>query len=307
MADLRFSIDRCDATLVGGWIDDDGPVAAIDIEIEGRWVCTLAPTVFREDLKEAGVGDGRRAFAFPLLGRLQPGENRITMRVNGNVFHETSLSLPPAVDDPSGHDVSQRRWRGDEPAASLTWGRLMTGDSLWNLYQTKRRFSVNDKILEIGPGYGRLLKTAIEREIPFASYTAVDLSVERVAKLCHEFQFPNVRVFRGDIDTWESDQSYDVVLCSGTFEHLHPDCRNALKNIRRQMAPRGQLFIDFIFAEYATRGFEPDGTYVRIYTRDELSSMFTECGFTVRGIERCRLGEGAAGTVDRSVIVADLS
>ena len=67
----------------------------------------------------------------------------------------------------NAHRRSQRRWRSDEIAPHLTWDRLMTGDSLWDLYQRRHDFNARDRILEIGPGYGRLLKTALERE--FAS------------------------------------------------------------------------------------------------------------------------------------------
>ena len=307
MAEVRFAIDRCDAALIGGWIDEGGPVEAIDIAINGGWACTLAPTILRPDLKQAGFGDGRRGFAFPLVGRLAPGENRVAVSFHGKTVHEGSIFLPPSVDDPTAHAVSQRRWRADETPAGLTWGRLMAGDSLWDLYQSRRKFSANDKILEIGPGYGRILKTAIERKIPFASYTAIDLSRDRVAKLSREFRIANIEFVQSDIETWEGDQPYDVVLCSGTFEHLHPDCRIALKNIRRQLAASAEVFIDFIDGKGASCGFEPDGTYVRVYTQDEISSIFTECGFTVRVLENCRLGEGSAGPVHRLVVVAGLS
>jgi 16S rRNA A1518/A1519 N6-dimethyltransferase RsmA/KsgA/DIM1 with predicted DNA glycosylase/AP lyase activity len=69
----------------------------------------------------------------------------------------------------------------------------MTGDSLWALYERYRQFTPNDKILEIGPGYGRLLKTALDRKIPFQSYAALELS-NRVDRLRREFDLENVLI-----------------------------------------------------------------------------------------------------------------
>jgi hypothetical protein len=43
--------------------------------------------------------------------------------------------------------ISQKRWSSDEPAAGLTWGSLMTGDSLFvqgdvDIRTTSSRFNV---------------------------------------------------------------------------------------------------------------------------------------------------------------------
>jgi SAM-dependent methyltransferase len=213
--------------------------------------------------------------------------------------------------------ISQRRWSSDEPAAGLTWGSLMTGDSLWVLYQKYREFSTDDKIFEIGPGYGRLLKTALERRIPFHSYTALELSKSRVDRLRCEFHLKNVHFIHGDVDTWTSSSSFDVVICSSTFEHLYPDCRKALKNIREYFTARGSVFIDFIgstrrqiFGNFGISlpkkigYFEPDGTYIRVYPKDQLFQLFTECGFRAQVIETCTLGKGNRGPVHRFVVVA---
>src|SRR5487761_1149180 len=161
----------------------------------------------------------------------------------------------------------------------------MSGDTLWDFYQKMRTFSAGDRILEIGPGYGRLLKTAIERNVAFSAYTALELSAARVAQLRAEFNLGTVRFVEGDIDSWVGDQPFDVVICSSNFEHLHPDCKRALRNIHEQLAPDGSVFIDFKQAEESTFSFEETGTYVREYTRDELVGVFRECAYAIRTIE----------------------
>lgn len=306
MSDLRFCIDRCDPSAIEGWIDVGNAVAAIEIVINGRWACTLAPVAYRPDLEAAGLGDGRRAFSFPLAGRLGPGQNLIAMGCDGKTLYEGRVMVveEAQADSADTHALSQTRWRGEEAPAGLTWGRLMTGDSLWDLFERHRRFRSGDHVLEIGPGYGRLLRTAIERKIPFASYTGVELSRARVSRLSEEFDLPNARFVEGDIDSWSGQRKYDVVLCSSTFEHLHPDCGAALRNIHRQLAAGGQVFIDFIAGEEPQRGFEPNGTYIRIYDRNEIAALFAKCGYAVKAIERCTLGTGAVGPVERLVVVA---
>jgi SAM-dependent methyltransferase len=223
------------------------------------------------------------------------------------------------------HSLSQRRWAGDEVPAELTWGRVMSGDSLWTLYQRYRQFTANDAILEIGSGYGRLLRTALELKVQFRSYTGLELSEARVDRLRQEFDLDTVGFVAADIDTWTSTSRFDVVICSSTFEHLHPDCRAALHNIRHHLAPGADVFIDFIGSvprrvfgidlasltskliqkmKFSARWFEPDGTYIRIYPVRELRDIFAECGYAVRAIEICTLGVGKGGPVIRLVVVA---
>jgi SAM-dependent methyltransferase len=213
--------------------------------------------------------------------------------------------------------ISQKRWSGDEPAAGLTWGSLMTGDSLWVLYEKYREFSSRDKIFEIGPGYGRLLRTALERKIPFHSYTGLELSQSRVDRLRREFPFENFQFVQGDVDTWTTSSRFDVVICSSTFEQLYPDCRTALRNVHQYLSADGSAFIDFIenTRRHIFRNlginlpkkivyFEPDGTYIKIYPKSAFSPLFAECGFTVRAIETCTLGKGNHGPVNRLVVIA---
>jgi 2-polyprenyl-3-methyl-5-hydroxy-6-metoxy-1,4-benzoquinol methylase len=306
MSNLIIYIDNLNNAEIAGWIDDDGPVPAIEIEIDGRWVCSLSPAVYRPDVEKGGIGDGRRGFVFPLAGRLGP-DSVVTVKRHGTVLYQDCIAdaaNPEALPEAQAHARSQRRWRADEPAQHLTWGRLMTGDSLWDLYQRWYDFTSRDQILEIGPGYGRVLKTAIARGVPFASYTAVELSQARVDRLSAEFPTEGVRFVQGDVDSWAGDKSFDVVICSSTFEHLHPDCRRALRNIHRQLSPGGLVFIDFIETVASSQDFETTGVYIRQYCKEELSTIFSECGYALQAVETCTLGEGNFGPVNRYVVAA---
>jgi hypothetical protein len=306
---IRIWLDRCDEAMIAGWVDNAAALPSIDIHINGEWVCSLRANIYREDLEQAGLGDGRRAFAFPLTGRLRDGDNVIAIFHSGAALTRRVLRYgnPISPDDSLELlSVSQERWREDEQAEGLTWGRLMTGDSLWDIYQRAHEFRKSDRIVEFGPGYGRLIKTALQRNVMFDSFIGVDLSPARVLQLTREFADDSRLAFaEGDVNTWRANGLIDAVLCSSTFEHLYPDCRQALLNLRAQLAEGAWLFIDFIESDRAGSAFDIDGrTYIRSYTREELSSLFSACGYIVKGIEECRLGIGVNGPVDRFVVIA---
>src|SRR5437667_3187947 len=134
---MRIWIDRCDKAEIAGWVDNDGPLPSVDILVNGEWVCSLWPNIYREDLEDAGLGDGRRAFAFPLAGRLRDGDNVIAICHSGaalarrvlrcgNTLSPDSPEFASAFQKRELFSVSLERWRGGEQAEGLTWGRLMT-------------------------------------------------------------------------------------------------------------------------------------------------------------------------------------
>ena len=51
----RWRIDECSATRLAGWIDDDGPVDAIDVAVNGRHIATLSPVEYRKDLQDGDL------------------------------------------------------------------------------------------------------------------------------------------------------------------------------------------------------------------------------------------------------------
>jgi SAM-dependent methyltransferase len=299
--------------MISGWVDQGGPVRSVVIWLNGARICELSPTAFRADLRDSGLGDGKRAFNFPLTGYLSNGLNVIAASVDGEqIFSKTIAHYHAAVGPVSTGlseaeqllEYSQARWKADEPPEGLTWGRRMDGRTLWSIYQEARRFVGTENVLEVGPGYGRLLDTALKLNITFANYIGVDLSEARITQLRNAFTQQNVRFEAGDVTGWRGSSVFDVILASATFEHLYPDCRGALRNLREQASPGAHVFIDFIRAANSGATFEPNGTYIRIYSEEELRAIFTECGYTVRDIVPCVLGEGVAGPVERSVVVA---
>src|SRR5579862_1369934 len=307
MAELRFHVDQCDAERLTGWADQDGPLPSLDVFVDDQWVASLAPTLYRQDLRDRRIGDGRRGFNLPLRGYLRDRESLIEVKCGERVLHQCAVSsgkAGPPEQPPSPEALfarSQERWKRDEPDAGLTWGRPMTGESLWDIYSAVRQFRPSDHILEIGPGYGRLLQTCLDRNVPFATYTGVELSPPRVARLSEKYGSEKIRFVVGDVNNWRGERPFDVILCSSTFEHLYPDCSMALRNLASQLAPEATVLIDFIAVAGRNTRFEPSGTYVRRYDEDELTALFDGAGLSVRKVRRCTIGEGARGDVARSV------
>jgi SAM-dependent methyltransferase len=169
-------------------------------------------------------------------------------------------------------ETAKARWREDGPHASLTWGQMLTGDAQGDIYQRHHTFAYSDQILEIGPAYGRLLQTALERRVRFGSYLGLDLSPARTEKLRARFAGTCCSFATGDVESWHGSWPFSVVLCSATLEHLFPDCRSALHNLRPQLIDDARLFLDFpSWDGEPTHIFEPRA-YVRFYPRDELEN-----------------------------------
>lgn len=310
---IRFHVDRCDREGIRGWVDADGPVESVSVEINGRWVADISPTAPRPDLIPHALGDGRRGFDFLLDGyvREEPAAE-VSLKIKGEEFFRQALSasvLNSSELDPETSarllSLSQTRWKADEPAAGLTWGMMMDGKSLWSIYLRTRSFSPSDSILEIGPGYGRLLMTALEASVPFEHYVGVEMSPSRVQRLKKKFSDGRVNFTVGDVNIWRGKREFDVVICSSTFEHLFPDCRQALINLRLQVAAGAHLFIDFIGTEGTRAAFEHTNTFLRRYGSEELRSLFAECGYSVVDIIPAVLNPGGQSReVARKLVIA---
>src|SRR5260370_38084040 len=80
-------LDEFGPRCIGGWIDDDGPVAAITVSVNGRVAATASPTDYRQDLEDAGIGDGYRGFTFPMSGFLTELHNDVTVTCGQEVVH----------------------------------------------------------------------------------------------------------------------------------------------------------------------------------------------------------------------------
>jgi len=189
---------------VHGWVanmDERKKSIFVDIIINDRIISTLKADKFREDLIKVDIGDGKKSFTFNPKTHLEKAINVIRICYSGTEQIVSNgkatimnSSIPISAknkDDSRGFDemftVSQDRWKGDEEDQNLTWGRMMTGDSFFEVVNNYYSLSDNELIFEIGPGYGRLLKTILDNNLPFNKFLGIELSQNRVDRLNEAF------------------------------------------------------------------------------------------------------------------------
>jgi CBS domain-containing protein/SAM-dependent methyltransferase len=173
------------------------------------------------------------------------------------------------------HQRSRVPWRKAEPDEGLTWGMDISGEAFIRKAEAYGAFGPQQRILEIGPGYGRLLRECRRRKLPFRSYMGIDISPTNVEYLTRQFQGDDVAFALGDIETVSLGERFDVVLSSLTLKHLYPSFERALRNVKRHLNPGALLIFDVI--EGTQEGFEPNEvTYVHRYTRPEIQAILAD-------------------------------
>src|SRR6516165_6754274 len=304
-------VDVRSTTELSGWAT--GPNANepvfVDIAINDTKVATVLASIYRHDLFLLGMGDGRKGFFFNPDKYLKAGDNHI--RISFTDTGEALKNAKGVITESDILELSQMRWKGDEEEEKLTWGAMMTGDTFVDVVLKHHRFTGTESVLEVGPGYGRLLANLLERKVPFAKYLGMELSPARVARLTKKFPAPHIRFVPADILNDTFDVQGDIFICSSTFEHLYPSMAKALANIRTMARPGMKVFIDFIVwdtdetMKAGGASFENTTAFVRVYSRAELESFFPQAGFRIVDIENIVLGKGETGKeVRRALVVA---
>jgi SAM-dependent methyltransferase len=294
------NVDQWGSYIVSGWIADPNHpdrVMTLDLKIDGKYACTITAGLCREDLNEVEVLHGHYKHGFSIDPRpyLKDGMCHAELFFGGG----DQLFSAGDINGAEANELfirSQERWKGDEAPDDLTWGYPMKGDSFIDIIRPHWPICHAAKIVEVGPGYGRLLSTILQRKIPFGHYCGVDISAARVARLNSNFGADRIKFEFGDINTHAFGCRVDVVFSSSTFVHLFPDCYQSLRNIIRQVSRDALLAIDFLDPEQYSpgSGFEPtNGTYVRCYSRDELRQMFENTGHQVTSMTRFVIGVGS--------------
>lgn len=300
-------VDTGSATLISGWAWDKlrnrPPPLTIIFPDETRDV--VVPDLARPDVV-AGAGTGIHCgFLYVVPQKQQRAGTYRVQFADGSPVANGVFTVSPQTRE----QAVEGRWRRDEPADSLTWGRLMTGDTFIDFMERNGLHLDNPTAyLEVGPGYGRILRTLRERWAMVRKYSGIELSEARVTQLSTEYPRPRFRFYAGSAETLKGTSDHDVLFCSSTFEHLYPDFTAALRNLRGWMKPRGRVFVDFVCADCrmqtSSAGFG-NGAFVRTYSLDELRRLFRECETAIATAEIIVLGEGADGPVRRIAIAAD--
>jgi SAM-dependent methyltransferase len=169
------------------------------------------------------------------------------------------------------------RWLNATPDVALTWGKELTGEAFVSKLESYASFDDETTVLEVGPGYGRILRSFLARGIPFKEYYAVDLSEQNIQYLRKQFTQATVHFLQADVEDASLPFQFDVGFSSLTFKHLYPSFETSVRNCSRYMNPGGRFVFDLIEgtqAQFAGYG----QTYVRWYRREEILKILENAG-----------------------------
>jgi SAM-dependent methyltransferase len=187
---------------------------------------------------------------------------------------------------------SRERWRRSSPDASLTWGLEVRGEAFVRRIAALGGFGAEKHLLELGPGYGRLLRACLELELPFRSYLGVDISPQNVAFLESRFgRNPRLTFLCADFERADLVGPFETVFSSLTFKHLYPSFLPALAQLSPGLAPEALVVFDLIEGHRRTYHAE-SGTYVRCYKRAEVTHFVKKAGLALVGYDRVEHAPG---------------
>jgi 2-polyprenyl-3-methyl-5-hydroxy-6-metoxy-1,4-benzoquinol methylase len=141
----------------------------------------------------------------------------------------------------------------------------------------------NERVLEIGPGFGELLEFLRSRGLK--QIEAIDIDADMVAAL-QSRGFENVRcVEDASADLQSRGGQYDCVIARHVLEHLDPASGlELLLATFESLAPGGRVIIEvpnmanFITAPYARWA---DYTHRNGFTHESLTAALSQAGFEV--------------------------
>jgi len=200
-------------------------------------------------------------------------------------------------------ELSKKRWRGDEADAGLTWGTIMVGDPFVDFLVAYAMPTQTSTLAEIGPGYGRILKTLLDRGTVFQRYIGLELSAARVEHLKQNFQDPRVSFRQADVlQRIDLGEVVDIAFGSAVFEHFYPSFAGALQGISGLLCGGALVVFDLIRQDDALQsaGAWFDGeTYMRVYSGAELISLLSDNGFELAEIGKISFGKDV---IDREIV-----
>jgi SAM-dependent methyltransferase len=219
-----------------------------------------------------------RAIVPRLPPRLRWALNRLYIGAAFGVHRFTYALWPRDLD---------RRWKSMEESRLLTWGTILEGRSFYYAAQKVAEVLNARRVLEIGPGYGRLLQARLELSAPPALYVGVDLSKERVEDLTRRFGNNHTKFIQGDAKTVDLSPNapFDLLISSATFEHLYPDFLCALRHLRLYLTKNAILVFDLpdIGHDWSDFNIDPSGVFMRVYSAQEVATKISNAGFRLLG------------------------
>ncbi len=104
------------------------------------------------------------------------------------------------------------------------------------------RLRPDDRVLDVGGGWGSFTEHAGRRGIRVTSLTISAESERYVADLIHRLQLP-CRILNQDFLDYTALGRYDAIVVLGVMEHL-PDYAAVLRQFERLLMPGGRVYLD---------------------------------------------------------------
>lgn len=193
---------------------------------------------------------------------------------------------------------SQSRWKNALPDEHLTLGRTIPGTPFIEMLAKHCSFTESTRVVEIGPGYGRLLRALLESRVSFCSYTGIDLSPTNVAYLTRTFGSAKVSIVNGSARDYLLGFPFDVAYASLTFQHFYPTFQPELQRILGQAAEGAKVVFDVPerrwyhpFAEYWSKR-DGNMSYIRVYSKQEATSLVEAAGGRLEAFDSVAMQDG---------------
>jgi 2-polyprenyl-3-methyl-5-hydroxy-6-metoxy-1,4-benzoquinol methylase len=180
---------------------------------------------------------------------------------------------------------TRKRWVQSNPDLHLTWNRDISGDAFIQRVLMYTTIQSGKNILEIGPGWGRLLKAILKENLSFENYYGIDISEKNIAYLKNTFQTSNIHFIHGNAEDVKLNTIFDIVISSLTFKHIYPSFEKLLINISQYVSKKGMVFFDLIEGNVAF--LERDGnTFIRYYKKEQLKEITRRSNLDVVGFDK---------------------
>jgi SAM-dependent methyltransferase len=137
-----------------------------------------------------------------------------------------------------------------------------------------------ERALDLGCGDGRLTALLEAREL-----TAADVSRVALDRARGRLAGAALVELEPDAPLPFADGSFDLVLCAETAEHVR-DLQLFLSEIRRVLAPGGELALTTPASGPLVRPGNPLSPHLRRFTRRSLRGVLDELGFDVGSLRR---------------------
>jgi tellurite methyltransferase len=167
----------------------------------------------------------------------------------------------------------EKWYEGDE----YYWG-LEPGDFLFELIKLCPP-AVNTKVLDIGCGEGKDAVFMAEKGYDVTAFDLTENGIRKTIALAHK-RGVKVNAYVDDINTFETDEQYDIIFSTGTVQYIFDENKEAFfKKLEKITKPNGIVFIN-VFVEKSFLELPPDwDKEEKMWKSGELFTYFSDWKF----------------------------